>query len=120
MDLEHFAAKSITEKLRKLSILKPNEPFSKYYPHSIGHYLGLDIHDGLGILPTTIPLEPGMIITVEPGIYIPDEEGILEQFKGQGIRIEDDILITENGIEILTKKEIKDPNEIERLMSNKN
>jgi Xaa-Pro aminopeptidase len=64
----------------------------KYYPHSTSHFLGLDVHDVGG---REEILRPGMVITCEPGIYIPDE--------GIGIRLEDDILITDDGCENLSK-----------------
>ena len=75
-------------KLKDIEKYTPlNQP---YFPHSIGHFLGLDTHD-IGS-PDTV-LQPGMILTIEPGLYIRDE--------GIGIRIEDDYLVTENGSEKL-------------------
>jgi Xaa-Pro aminopeptidase len=67
--------------------------YRKYFPHAVSHGLGVDVHDSLG---SPRYFEPGMVITVEPGIYIPEE--------GIGVRIEDDILITENGHDNLTRK----------------
>ena len=78
----------------------------EYYFHSVSHHLGLDTHDvdgGLGAV-----LSAGNVITNEPGLYIADE--------GIGIRIEDDLLITEEGCEVLSKEIMKDPDEIERFM----
>ena len=78
----------------------------EYYFHSVSHHLGLDTHDvdgGLGAV-----LSAGNVITNEPGLYIADE--------GIGIRIEDDLLITEEGREVLSREIVKDPDEIERLM----
>ncbi|EQC38679.1 hypothetical protein SDRG_04375 [Saprolegnia diclina VS20] len=76
--------------------------FRKYNPTHLGHYLGMDVHD----TPTyarSHPLQPGMIITIEPGIYLPqNDESIPSAYRGIGIRIEDDVLITESGIEVLT------------------
>jgi Xaa-Pro aminopeptidase len=66
--------------------------FGAYFPHGTSHYLGLDTHD-VGLVAD--PLEPGAVITVEPGIYLPDE--------GFGVRIEDDVLITGNGHRVLTE-----------------
>ena len=85
--------------------------FIRYYYHSIGHSLGMDTHD-IELENRNVIFQPGMIYTVEPGIYI-EEEGI-------GIRIEDDVLITEEGNEVLTKKMIKTVDEIEEFMNNKN
>ena len=83
-----------------------NKDVSEYYFHSCSHHLGLDTHDvdgGLGAV-----LEAGMVITDEPGLYIADE--------GIGIRIEDDLLITGTGAEVLSEEIIKDPDEIEKYM----
>ncbi|OQS01031.1 xaa-Pro aminopeptidase [Achlya hypogyna] len=80
-----------------------DQAFRKYNPTHLGHYLGMDVHD----TPTysrSHPLQPGMVITIEPGIYLPqNDESIPKEYRGIGIRIEDDVLITETGIEVLTK-----------------
>ena len=81
---------------------------SNYYWHSIGHSLGLDTHDIEGNNRDVI-LQEGMVWTVEPGIYI-EEEGI-------GIRIEDDVVVTSQGVEVLTKDMIKTIEEIEEFMN---
>lgn len=87
----------------------------KYYPHGIGHYLGMDVHDaGLYYSKAKEPrsIEAGMVFTVEPGIYIPhDDKDASPEYRGIGIRIEDNLLVTSNGYENLTvdcPKEIKD------------
>jgi Xaa-Pro aminopeptidase len=80
----------------------------RYFIHGLSHSLGLNVHDPFDY---DKPLEPGMIITVEPGIYIPEES--------LGVRIEDDILITKDGAEILTRRLPRTVDEIERLMSEK-
>jgi Xaa-Pro aminopeptidase len=81
------------------------EPLDKYYIHGLSHHVGLDVHDPGS---TTRPLQPGMVITIEPGIYIPEEN--------LGVRIEDDVLVTEQGREILTKRLPRTIPEIESLM----
>lgn len=83
------------EKLRELGLVKTieHDTVRRYYPHATSHFLGLDVHDTADY---ERPLEPGMVLTIEPGIYISEEE--------IGIRIEDDILITESGLEVLSKK----------------
>ncbi|MEG2412809.1 MAG: aminopeptidase P family protein [Clostridium sp.] len=107
LDLNKKAKEWIAEECINLGLITNKEDVSKYYYHSIGHSLGMDTHDTDMINRDTNFL-PGMVYTVEPGIYI-EEEGI-------GIRIEDDILITENGNENLTKKMIKTVEEIENFM----
>ena len=82
------------EKLREIGLIRTitREKVRAYYPHATSHFLGLDVHDAADY---ERPLEPGMVLTVEPGIYIPEE--------GIGIRIEDNVLITDKGHEILSK-----------------
>ena len=86
--------------------------------HRTGHWLGMDVHDvGLYVVDGTHrPLEPGMVLTVEPGLYFGDYAGDIDpRWKGIGVRIEDDILVTESGFEDLTAACTKDPAEIEKL-----
>ncbi len=87
---------------------KDNEgkPLGKYYIHGVSHHLGLDVHDPGD---RDRPLEPGMVVTVEPGIYIPEES--------LGVRIEDDVLVTQDGSRILSQRLPRDPDEIEKLMA---
>lgn len=89
--IEHFMG----EKLRELGLIKSieHDEVRKFYPHATSHFLGLNVHD---IGDYTRPLEPGMVLTVEPGIYITDE--------GIGVRIEDDVLITTDSYEVLTDR----------------
>jgi len=77
-----------------------------YFIHGLGHHIGLNVHDAGDIC---APFRPGMIITVEPGIYIPEEN--------LGVRIEDDVLITESGHKLLSERLPRDPSEIERIMA---
>ncbi|EDV27421.1 uncharacterized protein TRIADDRAFT_21089, partial [Trichoplax adhaerens] len=87
-------------------------------PHHVGHYLGMDVHDTTSIS-TTKQLEEHMVITVEPGIYIPhDADYIHTEFRGIGIRIEDNLLITPNNHEVITSMCPKTVNAIEETMSN--
>ncbi|HXH55208.1 MAG TPA: Xaa-Pro aminopeptidase [Gammaproteobacteria bacterium] len=95
--------------------------YRKFYMHGSGHWLGLDVHDvgeyKLGAQYRT--LQPGMVLTVEPGIYIADgEPSVDKRWWGIGIRIEDDVLVTENGHEVLTESVPKTVEEIEQLMKN--
>ncbi|TMW47584.1 hypothetical protein DOY81_007329, partial [Sarcophaga bullata] len=88
----------------------------QFCPHHVSHYLGMDVHD-TPLIPRSLRLMPGMVCTVEPGIYIPqDRTDVPEEFRGIGIRIEDDILITnDNKVEVLTSACIKEVEELENL-----
>jgi Xaa-Pro aminopeptidase len=89
-----------------LGLIKEDQEISKYYYHSIGHLIGLDTHDpGL----SDWGIKSGMTLTVEPGLYI-EEEGI-------GIRIEDNVLITDDGCVNLSSDIIKEINDIEKFMA---
>jgi Xaa-Pro aminopeptidase len=77
-----------------------------YFIHGLGHHIGLNVHDPGEYC---VPLRPGMVVTVEPGIYIPEEN--------LGIRIEDDVLITETGYKFLSERLPRDPGEIEKIMA---
>ncbi|KAM7347723.1 xaa-Pro aminopeptidase 3 isoform 2-T2 [Cochliomyia hominivorax] len=88
----------------------------QFCPHHVSHYLGMDVHD-TPLIPRSIRLLPGMVCTVEPGIYISqDRTDVPEEFRGIGIRIEDDILITnENKVEVLTSTCLKERADLESL-----
>lgn len=117
----------ITEGLVKLGILQgevdeliAQDAFRAFYMHGAGHWLGMDVHDvgDYKIDGQWRPLEPGMTITIEPGIYIaPDCETVEERWRGIGVRIEDDVLITADGNRILTAGVPKTVAEIETLMA---
>lgn len=95
------------------------ERYKRFYLHSTSHWLGLDVHD-VGSYRRDgepRPLVPGMVLTVEPGLYIPDDEDIPEAFRGIGIRIEDDVAVTADGHEVLTAGVPKRAAEIEALMA---
>ncbi len=93
--------------------------YQAYYPHSTGHFIGMDVHD-IGTyycLGKPRIFAPGMVLTVEPGLYFrPEIEGVPDRFKGIGIRIEDDVLVTEKGHEILTKEIPKEARELEKIL----
>lgn len=105
LEFNEFGRNVLIEGLKKLNIIENDDEINKYYYHSLGHFLGLDVHD-VGNHLTTI--KPGMVITVEPGLYI-KEENI-------GIRIEDDILITEDGNINLSQAIPKEIEQIEKIM----
>jgi Xaa-Pro aminopeptidase len=85
---------------------REGNPLGKYFTHGIGHHIGLDVHDAHD---PAMPLEAGHVVTVEPGLYIPEE--------GIGIRIEDIVLITPDGCEVLSRKLPKEVEEIERVLA---
>ncbi|MGD1212858.1 MAG: aminopeptidase P family protein [Candidatus Acidiferrales bacterium] len=85
---------------------KEGRTLGRYYIHGVSHHLGLDVHDPGD---RTRPLEPGMVVTVEPGIYIPEEN--------LGVRIEDDVLVTKDGYELLTARLPRTADEIEKIMA---
>jgi Xaa-Pro aminopeptidase len=91
-----------------------------YFMHGIGHFLGLDVHDPghTEINGQPCPLEPGMVITIEPGLYVDvSAEGAAEPYRGSGIRIEDPVLVTETGCEVLTPRIPKEVDEVEGLLA---
>lgn len=105
-ELNQLAKNMLTTKCRDLGLIGNNDDdVLNYYYHSIGHSLGLDTHDVGG---REFTLEPGMVITIEPGLYI-EEEAI-------GVRIEDNLLVTEDGCENLSAGIIKEIDEIEAFM----
>jgi len=99
-----------------------DESYRRFYLHSTSHWLGLDVHDvGTYRLDeaTPRPLEPGMVLTVEPGLYIPSDDDIPDAYRGIGIRIEDNVVVTDQGHDILTADVPKQVADIEQLMANK-
>ncbi len=105
IDLEQFARNAF----KKLG-------YDEFFIHGLSHPVGLDVHDVM----TEKVLKPGMIITIEPGLYFsPNDKTAPEKYKGFGVRIEDTILVTENGYEILSKNAPKEIDEIEKLMKKK-
>ena len=112
--IHHAARDVLVEGLIALGVLEgnkaeviENEAYKPYFPHQTSHWLGLDVHDvgdyaSSGVSRT---LEPGMVLTVEPGLYFPgpfENAGVAEEYAGIGIRIEDDVVVTAEGHEVLT------------------
>ena len=98
------------------------EAYKKFYMHRTGHWLGLDVHDAGGYKRggKWRALEPGMVLTVEPGCYFRAGDGVPERYAGIGVRIEDDVLVTEAGCEVLTRDAPKSISDIEALMRSQN
>ena len=125
-DPHEAAIKVITQGLIDVGILKgklatliKKEAYKDFYMHRTGHWLGMDVHDvgDYKVDEEWRVLEPGMVLTVEPGLYISaDNDKVAKKWHNIGIRIEDDVLVTKNGHEVLSKDAPKDPDEIEALM----
>ena len=125
--LKQHSIEVLTEGMVELGLLqgKPEalikeKKHEKFYMHGLGHMLGIDVHD-VGRYyfgEESRALEPGVVMTVEPGLYIaPDTKDVPEKYLGIGVRIEDDVLCTNNGPRVLTSKVPKQAEEIEQLMS---
>jgi Xaa-Pro aminopeptidase len=124
--LQEIILEVLVNGLIELDILKGDKKqlieqkaFHKFYMHSSGHWLGLDVHDvgHYKIEGEWRPLVPGMVLTVEPGLYFtPHTEGLDKRWWGIAVRIEDDILVTEKGHEVLSKAAPKTVSEIENIM----
>ncbi len=120
------AVKVLTSGLIKLGILKgtpakliKEEAYRRFYMHRTGHWLGMDVHDvgEYKVGDEWRVLEPGMALTIEPGLYFPMGcKGVAKKWCNIGIRIEDDVLVTKKGHEVLTVDAIKEPDEIEAWM----
>ena len=121
------AVRVITHGLVKLGLLKGRPAklerdgaYRRFFMHRTGHWLGMDVHDvgDYKIGDEWRVLEPGMALTIEPGIYIPaGTRGVPKRFHRIGVRIEDDVVVTKNGVEVLTDGAPKDVEAIERLMT---
>ncbi len=126
-DPHEASVRVITEGLLELGLLQgelnellETEAYRPFYMHRIGHWLGMDVHDvgDYKVGGQWRVLEPGMVMTVEPGIYVsPNEESVAKKWRGIGIRIEDDVAITKEGHDVLTSGVPKTADEIEALMA---
>jgi Xaa-Pro aminopeptidase len=122
-DLHERTVRRLTEGLVALGLLQgpvdariEDKTYRKYYMHRTGHWLGLDVHDvgDYYVDGKSRPLAPGMVITVEPGVYVAeDDETAPREMRGVGIRIEDDVLVTESGRDNLTGGIPKDVSDVE-------
>ena len=123
----HAAVETLTEGLLKLGLLKGSLEknindghYKRYYRHKTGHWLGLDVHDvgEYRLDGESRLLEPGMVFTIEPGLYIPhDDRTVHEKWRGIGIRTEDDVLVTKDGHRVLTDALARSADEIEAWMA---
>ena len=126
-DPHNAAVKVVTKGLMDIKLLKGSLPklikegaYRRFYMHRTGHWLGLDVHDvgDYKVADQWRLLEPGMVLTIEPGIYIPARsKAVNRKWWDIGIRIEDDVLVTTDGCEVLSKAVPKKPEDIEALMA---
>ena len=126
--LQSDAIKGLTKGLKKLGLLKgrvdqliKSEAYKDFYMHGIGHWLGMDVHDVGSYMDQkgkSRKFENGMVLTIEPGIYISKKnKNVPTEYRGIGIRIEDDVLVTKSGCDVLTKALPKEIGEIESIMA---
>ncbi|MEN8146761.1 MAG: aminopeptidase P N-terminal domain-containing protein [Campylobacterota bacterium] len=125
-ELQAFSEKLLTEGMIAFGILEGDvdklideKEHKKYYPHGIGHWMGLDVHDPSPYSDDNgeeILFAAGMVLTIEPGLYLPEDDmSIPEKYRGIGIRIEDNILITKEGCENLSSAIVKTVDEVESM-----
>ena len=126
-EIHKTTVRVITEGLIDMGVLDgpvekaiEDNTFKKYFMHGTGHWLGIDVHDVGHYVDdeyASRPLEPGMVFTIEPGIYFhPEQDGVHPDYVGIGVRIEDDILVTADGCEVLTAAAPKEPEEMEAII----
>lgn len=124
--IHEAAVRVLTEGMVRLGLLQgevdalvESQAYRRFYMHQTSHWLGLDVHDvGLHMRRggAWAELVPGTVLTIEPGMYIPDAEDVPEHLRGIGVRIEDDVLVTEDGNEILTRGVPVKAEEVEALV----
>ncbi|RYP70598.1 hypothetical protein DL769_004920 [Monosporascus sp. CRB-8-3] len=112
--LHGIAETALRDLLRDLGFRLAGDDMSRLFPHHLGHYVGLDVHDVPGY-PRNVPLREGHCVTVEPGVYVPDEDRFPEHFRGVGIRIEDTVCVGDDVPLILTTEAVKEIEDIEAL-----
>ena len=126
-DPHQAAVRVLTKGLLKLGLLRGTltkalkaKSYTKFYMHRTGHWLGMDVHDvgDYKVDGHWRELEPGMVLTVEPGLYIPrGAKGVAKKWQGIGIRIEDDVLVTRDEPDVLSRDVPKTVDQIEALMA---
>jgi len=127
--IHDLSVELLTEGLIELGLLQGERDalieagaYRRFYMHRIGHWLGMDVHDvgQYKLDGEWRPLEPGMVMTIEPGLYVaPDDDSVAPEWRGIGIRIEDDVLVTEQGPDVLTAAVPKTIADIEALMAHR-
>ena len=114
-ELDRVSRDVIATGLLKLGIIKDKKEVGRYYPHGLGHHIGLDVHDRN----FSQKMKKGMVITIEPGIYIPENSPCDKKWWGIAVRIEDDLLIREHDYEMLSVLAPRKAEEIEKMMAEK-
>ena len=130
-EIHKLTVRSLTESLIALGLVEgpletaiTEERFKKLYMHRTSHWLGMDVHDvgssfvhdATSAAPTPRVLEPGMILTIEPGLYVGVRIEVAPEYLGIGVRIEDDVLVTADGHEVLTRAIPKEPAALEAIL----
>lgn len=112
--IHQITEQGLKDALRQLGFDMSKDALYALFPHHVGHYIGLDVHDCPGY-PRNGPLKAGQCVTVEPGIYVPDDERWPKHFRGIGIRIEDSVCVQDDSPLILTTEAVKEIVDIEAL-----
>lgn len=113
-DLHRFSERVMRTELKNAGMDLSPQLVSEVYPHMIGHHLGLDVHDIAAMSSRVNPLRSNMVITVEPGVYVPIDDRFPKHYQGIGIRIEDNVVVGKNTNEILTEECLKEVEDVER------
>lgn len=118
-ELHSWSCAAVSEALVKLGLLgwtrRTPDAYRLFYPHSLAHWLGMDVHDCGDIKMDALELQPGVVLTIEPGLYVPDQDRF-GAYAGIGVRIEDDVTCTDSGVEVLSSGVPSDPDEVEALV----
>ncbi|KAF2130669.1 hypothetical protein P153DRAFT_366217 [Dothidotthia symphoricarpi CBS 119687] len=112
--LHHIASNALRDGLTDLGFDMAGNAIQTLFPHHVGHYLGLDVHDSPGFSRSRV-LQKDMVVTVEPGIYVPDDEKWPQWARGVGMRIEDSVCVDDEGPYVLTTEAVKEVVDIEAL-----
>ena len=112
--LHAIAETQLSEQLKQIGFDMPGKAIESLFPHHLGHYIGMDVHDTIGYS-RKVTLQQGHCITIEPGIYVPDDERWPKHFRNMGIRIEDSVSIQEGNPYVLTSEAVKEIVDIEAM-----
>ncbi|KAL1970044.1 hypothetical protein VTN77DRAFT_6449 [Rasamsonia byssochlamydoides] len=112
--LHGIAEQSLKEQLKQLNFDVSGDAMRVLFPHHLGHYIGLDVHDSAGY-PRNVKLRAGQCITIEPGVYVPNDERWPKSFRGMGIRVEDSVCVGDDNAIILSTEAVKEIEDIEAL-----